>query len=82
MLEKRGKHIPALHSNNKPPAGYSYIWLWFTEIADPDKNLSFQEIESWSKLKRIQLLPEEVTLLKRLSSAHRQAVLENMKTNE
>jgi len=59
----------------------SYIWAWFLELHGTRQQgmggplaITFTEIKGWSELTQIEILPEEVELLKRLDKKYLEVI--------
>lgn len=68
-----GRKPEQLANQPKLPELFKYIWIWFLELHSKEA-LSYVEIESWSRLTNISLLPQEVEVLRKLDSLYWQVI--------
>lgn len=60
------------------PNGFMYLWNWFWDLASrrPDsatggvQPITYQELESWSRLTGVSVRGEEVTILLKMDAAY------------
>jgi hypothetical protein len=78
VAKARGSNAGLLIAEEKePPEETVYLLQWYSELSGAE-NLTYSEIESWSKLKKRDLEPFEVDALIALDRIKRTADFENM----
>ena len=78
VAKARGTNEGLLIAEEKePPEATLYLLQWYFELSGAE-NLTYSEIESWSKLKKRELEPFEVDALMTLDRMKRVADFESM----
>lgn len=42
------------------PACAEHVWEWYVQLSSSGASLTYTEIDAWIRLKKIQILPEEI----------------------
>lgn len=59
VWRQTGEKPKTLEDKPQMPAELAYIWHWFMELMNKD-GIKFAEVESWAKIKGIELLDYEL----------------------
>ena len=76
VYKATGKKPQQLAELQDPPDELLYVWRWWKDLRKLDR-LTFAEIESWSRLMRIDVSPWEVDLIMSLDFIYERAVMRN-----